>query len=301
MSFPRRRRAALVALVAGALAATVSAAHARHLAAPGWRFVMKSTTTISGGRGGARAPQQPGTQVMTVRLQGGRARIDMQGSGSEAAMTGRDGYLLLESGSGRLTMVNTREKKALVIDGAMFDGGGPMAAMLDIAVSDVTMDVRDLGPGATLLGQPTRKYRVTQGYVTTTTFKGMPGMPRGAAPPGPQVMRTRSVHDLEVAPDLAKLDPAFEAFAQRFLRGAREGSGMKALAAASAKWPKGLALRSRATVTTSTGGDSTTAVIETLVTEYGAVEVDPAALAVPAGVQVTEMSRLMRPGARGRP
>lgn len=291
--FPRTRAARRVALALVPLALLGAAFPATGLL-PGWRIVAR--TTVTNGAGGSPAA----TSTMTMQLLGGRARVDMEGGPSREAM-GKGGYMLLDAASGRTMLVNPAEKKALVMDGDMM--GGAMGPMMDISVTDVDVQAQDIGAGGTYLGYRTRKHRVRTAYTLRITMKGAAAARMPTAMP-PQVVRTVTEGESEVSAEITSLDPAFDLFGERFMRGMAQGTGMRQLSEAMrAKWPKGLALRSRLTTTTSIeGGPRTTATNVMEVTELRRAEVDPAALRLPAGYEAVEMSRLMqqRP-ARGRP
>jgi len=116
----------------------------------------------------------------TVQVYGDRARIDMAGSrGAEPS-----GDYLLVTDSGRtVTIVNPREREYSVTDAASFEHIVATVmqaldlAMIDAKLSDAHVSGSRLGPGDTIAGHPTERYRLRQEYsvrVGALGFKGDP-------------------------------------------------------------------------------------------------------------------------------
>jgi hypothetical protein len=158
----------------------------------------------------------------TVRVSGTRARID-------AARTDDHGeeprdYLLLSDEGRTITVVRPRDQSYSVSDARAFEQiAGTALRAVNVAMSTRLDDVRigseRLGPGDTIAGFPTQRYRLTQEYTATIGVMGMKGDPEQHVvitdfwvAPGLELMRNPLVEMLATTQTvLAQSDASFAA------------------------------------------------------------------------------------------
>jgi hypothetical protein len=164
----RTRRRVLV--LAGAALAVGSAVAARSVAfVDGVTFTYKVSSSRKHQQG---AP--PASSLSTVRMAGGNLRMDY--TDGVNPMLGKDGYMVVRGDDGRLAMVNVKDKQVMVLDAAALGSGmGAMLnnPMLKMSFRDQSFSYEDLGPGETILGSKTHRYRLKQKYTLEMRVMGM--------------------------------------------------------------------------------------------------------------------------------
>jgi hypothetical protein len=243
--------------------------------AEGFRF-RYSMTTSAPDRAGAQS--SAGTMDVSVQVLGGDVRMDFLGDANPIMKKGW--YMLMTSASPKLTIVNPVAKTATVMDPA---GTESAMAGMKMDVTNATSKVEELGPGETILGFTTRKFRVTNGYTVNMTVAG-------------QTMssQTQSVSTMDVSEQLGATAPAFQNFGERFANAfvGLGGNGMKQLMELNGKLPKGLALSQEQVVTATVMGRSTTTTSRMRVTSFERGGVEPAVFVLPAGLTTRTMMQL---------
>jgi hypothetical protein len=284
-SFPLALPLASLALIAAApvaappLAVTTVAdvtATPAPIAADGWRFKWK--VTVQSEQKGV-----PATPSMTVSLVAGKARMDYEGEVNQPGMK-KGGYMILDADKGTMTMVSPEDKKAMIMDPAAIGNAmGAMGAsgMVKMEVADAKVDVESLGAGESILGYPTKRYRISRSHTMNVSVMGRKNSSKES-----------SVSEVWMADKFIE-DKAFEAWAKNFARGmgSMGGDAMKQLMELEqAKMPKGIALKS---VTTSTSTDPKGKAVATTMTmemqELKKTSFDASLFEVPAGYEVVDM------------
>ena len=167
----RPRRWSLLALPLVVPAALLTAAPS---AEPGLVYEFRSVTTQG-------EPGASGKQLAAVagrgQVAGGRARIDITGAAGPNPFTKEGSYVVVQEGGGRMLMVVPEEKQYFAFDlEQMLAGAGAalnaMGPLLKLTMSDVKIDVQDLGAGERLHGHDTRHLRMTQHFTMTVTVMG---------------------------------------------------------------------------------------------------------------------------------
>lgn len=268
---------------AGALAAAPAPAHAPE-SAPNARIVDGYIVTqrVSSGT------SQPLT--MRIKVAEGRIRVEMEGVPNMPP-----GIFMLARDDGKITMVMAQQGMAMVMDPAdmanmgrqMMAAMGRGGAAAPPTISDVAVNVTDLGAGEKMLGYATRKYKVEQRHTSTA---------------GGTATKSETVMELWMAADLPGLTDGLTKFAETFGRsmGGIGGGPDELKNAMTGKMPKGYPLKSLITSTTTVGTGQPRTDTGTLeVTEVTKSSFDAAEFEVPAGVQVMDMATMMR-GRGGR-
>jgi hypothetical protein len=162
----RARTAVSAAAAAAALAAAVVPVAADAQAPRAYTYTFRVS------------PDHGEASTGTVRVAGDRARIDMK----EARGAAQSGDYLLVTDNGRtVTIVNPRDREYSVTDAASFERivATVMQALdlatIDAKLSDAQVSGARLGPGDTIAGHPTERYRLKQEYsvrVGALGFKG---------------------------------------------------------------------------------------------------------------------------------
>jgi hypothetical protein len=104
--------------------------------------------------------------VATVRESGGRARIDL-----ERSHDGSGGYIIVTDDARTLILVHPDQREYTVVDDTTFERIVGKAlrvvaqtGVLQVQLRDVKIVPERLGPGESIAGHPTRRYRLTQEY-----------------------------------------------------------------------------------------------------------------------------------------
>lgn len=256
--------------------------HTTDVNAAGVTFNYRVTSTSSDKR------RRESTSIYaTVRMQDGNVRMDyLEG----VTPTGKQGgYVLIQGAAQKFIVVDTKEKKAIVMTADAFGSG--MGAMLNnpmfkMTYSNQSFRFKELGAGETILGHPTRKVRTW--YTSTMEIKAM-------MMPDQKVVTSDSSDQWIASIDFGQ--ESFEAWANAF------GSGVKAMNPELAAQMKdynatygrtGLPLK---TVTWSTQTDKkgqvTTDQITMEVTDLKSGSIDPSMFEIPKGYEVMDMAQMM--------
>jgi hypothetical protein len=229
------------------------------------------------------APTLSGPVNMTLKVAGERVRVEMDmsammgGGGDPAAMAMLAGAFMLLRDSGKVAMIMPNMQNPM-------SGGTGMGMIMDMsaiagsagvvmpAITDMKMNVDDLGAGETVLGHPTRKYRIRQTYSLD-----------GKAHEG--------TSEALFATDLGAAEKGFrkfnESFGGQFL-GSSTAKGVNE--ALMAKMPAGFPLRMTSVMQTPTGRITVT--METSKAEK--VTFDEKEFEVPANIQLMDMAGMGR-------
>lgn len=224
-----------------------------------------------------------------VRMADGNVRMDYLEGMSPTGQKG--GYILMQGASGRMVVVNPKDKQALVMTPEAFGSGlGALMNMpgFKMTMSNTSFRYRDLGAGEPILGYKTRKVRTW--YTSTMELKAMM-MPD-------QKVTTSDSSDQWIATNLPiGTSKSFEAWGKSF--GAGVKSTNPALAAEMAKYTAeyaktGMALK---TVTWSTSTDKkgkvTADTLTMEVTELKSGDIDPSVFEIPKGYEVVDLGQAM--------
>jgi hypothetical protein len=216
---------------------------------------------------------------MTMKLAGEKLRLEMDvsamagamGAGDDAAML-KGAYMLVQ-GEGKIAMVMPSFTNPLtgsagmgmIMNAEMMKGqfGGAMPS-----APDVNITVTDLGPGETILGHPTRRYRVTENSTSTGT----------GAPDAVEVW---------LASDLADVEAGFKKLGNSF---ATSFFGPVFAGSAAGKVPPGFPLR---VVGTTAAGKE---VMRLDVSRAEKLNIDDKEFEVPAGIQMMDLGAMMKRG-----
>ena len=272
------RRSGIALAVAGSLL-TLAAAAPRAFS-PGYTYRMRITGQATDGKGKTKDYVVMSGRAM-VTSKAGRLDID-EASKERGAMADKGGYILYDPTA--MMIVSPKDKQILKFT---FDdlekGMSALAANMPgmrIAVTDVAVNLEKLGPGESLLGLATTKYRVTQDYKLAMKVAFM--------------NRSSTEH---IVQEYWMADQK-SGFANPFARmGSMRPAGggafaelMSKTAEATASMGKGIPVKT-VTTTTSTNdkGEKTTNVATMEVTELKAGNVDDALLVPPSDYQVMDV------------
>jgi hypothetical protein len=134
-------------------------------------FTMRTTATQDG--------KSRDVVAMTGRGQvtrAGDARVDLADAKGGGPMVTKNGYILVQDGE-RMVMVDPEEKRyyAFNLEQMMAGMGSLLQAtggLVRMQMTDVKLDVADLGAGEKLQGYATRHLRLTQSYTMTMSVLG---------------------------------------------------------------------------------------------------------------------------------
>lgn len=223
---------------------------------------------------------------MTLKISGDKMRMEMDMSsmlgsmgGGEATAMMSNAYMLMQA-DGRTAMIfpnfqnpmSGGKGMGMIMDPEMIKG--QLNQTMDSNAkepSDITVKLDDLGPGETILGHPTRHYKLTH----QMTVDGK--QESGAA-------------EVWVATDLKDAEAGFRKFGESFGKSFLGASSDKAEDAIFAKMPGGFPLR----IVAGTGSET----VRVDVTKAEKVSIDEKEFEVPAGIQLMDLARMM--GGRGR-
>lgn len=224
-----------------------------------------------------------------VSMQDGNIRMDyLEGV---TPLGQKNGYVLVQGGTGKFIIVSPQEKQATVMTADGFGSGlGALmnTPMFKMTVSNTSFRYKDMGAGETMLGYKTRRVRTW--YSSTMELKAtmMPD----------QKVVTNDSSDQWIATGIDLGSPRnMEQWAKSFSSGVK--STNPELAAELTKFTNeygtsGMALK---TITWSTQTDKKGKVIaDTIkmeVTELKTGDIDPSVFEIPKGYQVLDMSTMM--------
>ncbi len=197
-------------------------------------------------------PTPSDTQIVMSghgKFQDGNSRMDMTESIMPGGFMGKGTYIILKNGTRNEWIVNPDKQNYIEINvdsAANFSMGSMnLGGLVKMEMTDATVDMQPLGPGETLQGYSTMKYRVTSNFTSTVSIFGRK-----------KKSKNTTTTDIWIAPQLAGLyNPAAAA------QGGGSELGQK-MAAAYVKMGRGAVLK---TVTqTQSSGDHASAMTSTM-------------------------------------
>lgn len=281
-------------LTQGALVMPCPAQADRDAAAAQYTATLATSVRTSNGPGAAR------DGVMTIRVQGDRARVDYAFA-TPGLPAGS--YILFDAGRMGTTLVVPAQKAFIVLDSSTAGGMLQQAnEMLKPRSSAVTWHRDSLGAGETLLGFASRKFRMGMG-MTMDVSSGDFAMS----------VRTETEVEMHVSEAIAALAPGFGALgrapggrntAGSFTNGIGallHGDSVVLRAIASMAPPRGFPLVQVSTQRTIMRGDTTTTTTAMRLTSFERTAVPSDVFSVPAGFTPTDMMSLARKEFEARP
>ena len=245
----QRIRIQAVVLVVGSIVGMAAPATGAGLHAQGLTYDMKMTM-----QKGTTANPADAQIMMSGRgkYSDGNSRMDMDESIMPNGFMGKGTYMILKNGSRNEWIVDPDKKQYFEINidsVANFSMASMniMGGLVKMETSDVTADMQPMGPGETIQGYATMKYRLTTNFTSTTSILGRKKRSKNA-----------TVTDVWVAPQLAGLYNPASAAAQG---GGSSELGQK-VGAAYAKIGKGAFIKSVAQ--TQSTGDRASAMTATM-------------------------------------
>jgi uncharacterized protein DUF4412 len=269
------------ALIGGILlCAPLWGATSQAAGAQGLTYEMKMTLHQAGSTSAADA-----APVMAGRGQfsGGNSRMDMDASLMPLGIMGKGTYVIVKSGSPIEWIVDPAKQQYFEINVdsmARFasNAQGALGGIVKTKTSDVTADLKALGPGETIQGYATMKYRLTYSATSTVSVLGRT-----------QTSSNTTTSDIWVAPQLAGLfNPAPRPGSQM---GGNSEAAQK-FAAAYAKIGKGVPIRTVSQ--TQAAGDHAPSMTMTMeLLNIKRSQVDPSVFEIPAGYTKIDMTPVM--------
>lgn len=274
-------------LAAGALALAMTFAGAPALRAQDLSYDMATTATMIDPRTNAATDSH--MFVAHGQFAGGVSRLDITESMARGGLMGAGTYTITSADEMTTTIVDPAKREYSVLDRAALlktsqdlqQSMGSLGASMQI--SGINVAVEDLGAGEPMDGYATHKFRLTESYTMTMHIAGQ-------TKPTP----SRSVTDVWMAPQLNPImDPRARPTAA--VTGPMAELSRQ-LAAAYAKFGKGLMLK-RVTTDDSGDGDrkhSTTMTM--IISNVRHASISPSVFQVPAGyTKVESLSDAMSP------
>jgi len=269
--------AVLIPALTGAQAAAVPAADTATGA--GYRLTFAGTTTTTGMVSGSVPSQQ---QTYKLRMLDGIVRTDPMADVNPMFRKGM--YLLHDARTGATTVVDTAARSTWIMNAmeslAAMPGGG------EITIADTSSQLEDLGPGETVLGFATRKYRFTMRYEMRMAMMGTS-----------MSIRMASIATLQMNQEVGANDPAFDALRDRMMQSSAPAAGSRAaaqLTALAKSMPNGFAMIADQEMRMDMSG-SENVIRQTLrVTEFARGGVKASDMQVPAGYTTVDMNAMMK-------
>lgn len=223
------------------------------------------------------------TKELTVmagrgQVAGDKARVDLSEAKNGGPMfTGKGGYVMVKDGGATMYMVDPAEKQYYSFNmEQMFAGLGStlkmMGGMVKMTMTDVKIDVQDLGAGERIQGYPTRHVRQTQSHTISVSVLGRKSSTTSA-----------DTTEMWIAPELKHVG-------NPFLQMGGAAAGMdfgnpdykKQSLAAQAKIPAGFPLRSVSRSHSTDEKGKTSVVVSTMeVTNFRKGDVPASVFAIP--------------------
>jgi hypothetical protein len=274
MSFARRIGVALA--IAGSVVPIAAAASQR--TSPGYTFRLRIT---------GRVTEPDGRTTDYVAMSGraivtgsaGRLDID-EASRTRGAVAEKDSYILYDSTSMTFVSPRSRQIVRLSLENLEPELRTTSVSDMRVAISDVSANVEELGPGEPILGMATTRRRITQDYKVASTIRSS---------------TERIVQEIWMADSQKGFTNPFARL--RHLGAGPEGRYRDVIAQAA----EGRRARDRGalkTVTTNTSTSSRNQVTQTVttmeVTDLQAENVDDDILVPPTDYQLVDVSELTR-------
>jgi len=285
---PLRRAALAVVLPAAILAAALPFA-------PGTTYTFRSTTQSVDGKGNKKDVT---SMVARGQVTGTKARLDFDATnGPSMPMAERGNYMIIDGGSGTMTVVDPGDKQYTETNMAEFGKGlagmmSAMGGMVKMSVSDVQVATEKLGAGEAIAGHSTEHYRMTQSYTMAMSMFGRKS-----------TTAMKGTIDYWVAPDLKHLVNPFMEFGGSMAgsMGAM-GGGMQELMdktqAAQKQLFVGMPVKMvSTTVATDEKGNQSTTIATTEMSDFKSADIPASAFEVPSGYTKTELAMPGAPAA----
>jgi hypothetical protein len=255
----------------GVLVACVVHAASGQSVREGWTVTMRMSSDSGGG--------PPRTTTMRMQTSGQHVRIEMLG-GAAAKVTG-SGYMLATAGDSSLTTVTPARRTSMTMS-----SGLGRDAMPRVEATEAKVDrVEKLGPGETLLGHATTRYRITESWTTKVALAN-DSCAR-------HVTRTA---EMWIATDV-DLTGALEQVAKALGRSGPVDNTDALRSARSERMPKGTALRTVAKSSDASGAAQKTNTTEIVELTHAAL--DTMLFVVPADYQRIDQAAIMAMVPRG--
>ncbi|MEO7023155.1 MAG: hypothetical protein ABI130_02820, partial [Leifsonia sp.] len=146
------------------------------LGAQGLSYDTRTTADGMPARGGGSGTT---TVMQTGRGQfsNGNVRIDFGESSMPSGFESAGHYMVTKKGTTTTVYVDPAKRQYAEVDMAELAKAGTdiqksLGGMVKTEMTGVTANVENLGPGETMEGYATVKYRITYGYTSTTTIMG---------------------------------------------------------------------------------------------------------------------------------
>lgn len=271
----RRSRLAAIAAVPVMIAAGGS-----YIGGTTYDFVVRTSSTHTGDR-----------ETVMIRgrgtFAGGNARLELTETGpNKEAFGGKGSYFLIPEGGEKMYLVDPSQKSYLEWDMESMMAGmakmvNALGSLVKMDISNVQIDAKDMGPGETVQGYPTRHMQMTQNYTVTAKVLGKTS-----------VSRTESTTDYYFAPALRSLRNPFvrngQAWANKF-DVFQNPDYKRQMAAAQAKI-QGVPVKTvTRTVTTDEKGKQETSVTTTEMVNFKNGDVSASLFSIPTGYQLVQM------------
>ncbi|MEJ7811083.1 MAG: DUF4412 domain-containing protein [Gemmatimonadaceae bacterium] len=296
-SRPRARRPFARAALALVLPAAVLAAALP--VAPGTTYTFRSTTQTVDGKGNKK---DVASMLARGQVTGTKARLDFDATNGPAMpMAERGNYMLIDGGSGMLTIVAPGDKQYTEMNMAEFGKGiagmmSAMGGMMKMSVSDVQVSTEKVGAGETIAGHATEHYRVTNSYTMAMSMFGRKS-----------TTAMKGTIDYWVAPDLKHLVNPFMEFGGSMAGSMASSMGamgggmqdlMDKMQAAQKQLFTGMPVKMvSTTVATDEKGTQSTTIATTEMSDFKSADIPASTFEVPAGYTKTELAMPGAPAA----
>jgi len=286
MNISTSARATRIAVLAAAIAGTGS------LGAQGLSYDMSTV-----GSGPDRSGNTVTRNMSTAHGQfaGGNSRIDFIESMATSGMMSTGTYMITNGAKRTVTSVDPAKHEYTVIDLAELgktasDLQGALGGMAKTEITDVKVGIEDLGPGESLEGYATYKYRLTQSFTMNMSVMG-----RTMSTP------SQSTTDVWVAPQLDGLmDPS--ARPPESVATGPMAELTRQMVAAYAKMRKGLMLKRVSTTEGGSGAHRHSSTMTTTITNVKKTAISPSVFEVPVSyTKVALMDAAIPQGAGAKP
>lgn len=243
----------------------------------GWSFTWKITADEMPSNAASKQPS------MGIQMIPGKIRMDFVGEPSQGMKKG--GYMLFDAEAGTMAMVSPEDKAAMVFEGAGLGAmAGAVGSVVKMDVSDLKVNVEDLGAGERLLGRATQKFRITRGYSMQVSVFGK---------------KSKTTHESVTEAWISKemlVDKSWEAWSDRFARGSTRlgGDAMQKLIEAEKQVPKGVPLKqTTATTDTDDKGNVTKSKMTMELTSLKQEDISPTVFEIPKDYTVTDTKQTL--------
>ncbi len=250
----------------------------------GYRFTITTTTRVESSAPGASSLP---AQVMEseVRVLGGKMRMDYLTD--VGPMMKKGTYAVMDSEGAALTQINMADSTGVLIDGKGVKEIVGRQSDTKMDISAVSSRTEALGPGETILGFATKKYRVTNNYTLTLAMMGRP-----------IVTQNQVTTILHVNEEIDVIRPVFQQMTERFAASFGSGDAMRKLTELNRNMPKGFALRQEQETRMVSAGIVATTHIDVAVTKFARGGVRAEDFVIPPSIRMIDMATVMREAAR---